>query len=105
MASKKDEITSEIMTKPEVVEVSESVETSVTQVENVEPETPEIPVITPNTPQSLDVFAAKHRVPAWQAAALNRYMGWEPGKLVSDVDYVAALTNLNARRLGGGRKE
>ena len=53
--------------------------------------------------ESLAALADRHRVPAWQEAALCRFMGWAEGKMVSDAEYQAALGKLNSRRLGGGR--
>lgn len=53
--------------------------------------------------ESLAAMADRHRVPAWQEAALCRFMGWAEGKMVSDAEYQAALGKLNSRRLGGGR--
>lgn len=54
--------------------------------------------------ESLDLLAQKHGVPAWQGAALARFMGWVDGKMVTDTEYRTALDNLSARRLGGGRR-
>lgn len=71
-----------------------------TQVENEAAPEP-----APNPPQTIDALAVAYRVPAWQAAALNRFMGWEPGKMVSEADFVVALHSLDARRMGGGCKE
>ena len=53
--------------------------------------------------ESLSVLADRHRVPTWQQAAVNRLMGWEAGKMVSNADYVSALDKLKARPVGGGR--
>ena len=53
--------------------------------------------------ESLAALADRHRVPAWQEAALCRFMGWAEGKMVSNAEYLAALGKLNSRRLGGGR--
>lgn len=53
---------------------------------------------------SLSELADKHRVASWRQAALLRYMGWEDDKMVSEADYKAALTALENRRIGGGRK-
>ena len=53
--------------------------------------------------ESLAALADRHRVPAWQEAALCRFMGWAEGKMVSSAEYLAALGKLNSRRLGGGR--
>ena len=53
---------------------------------------------------SLSVLADRHRVVSWRQAALLRYMGWEDDKMVSEADYKAALTALENRRIGGGRK-
>ena len=57
----------------------------------------------PNGLQSLDVLADRHRVPAWQHAALLRLTGWADDKQVTDADYQKALDNLKVRRIGGGR--
>ena len=53
--------------------------------------------------ESMNVLADRHRVPTWQQAAVNRLMGWEAGKMVSNADYVSALDKLKARPVGGGR--
>ena len=57
----------------------------------------------PNGLTSLDVLADRHRVPAWQHAALLRLTGWADDKQVTDADYQKALDNLKVRRIGGGR--
>lgn len=64
------------------------------------------PVEKPAAPkmENLSVLADRHRIPAWQQAALLRYMGWEAGKMVTDEDYRNALDQLEHRRIGGGRK-
>lgn len=64
------------------------------------------PVEKPSGPklESLSVLADRHRIPAWQQAALSRYMGWQDDKMVSDDEYRKALTGLRQRRIGGGRK-
>lgn len=54
--------------------------------------------------ESLSVLAERHRVPAWQQAALCRFMDWTDDRLVSDAAYRAALENLKHRRIGGGRR-
>ena len=53
--------------------------------------------------ESMNVLADRHRVPTWQQSAVNRLMGWEAGKMVSNADYVSALDKLKARPVGGGR--
>lgn len=53
---------------------------------------------------SVDELAVKNRIPTWQAAALHRFMGWAPGKKVTEAEYTAALENLNKRPQGGGRR-
>ncbi len=53
--------------------------------------------------ESLSALGDRHRVAAWQEAALCRYMGWEAGKMVSEAEYLEALNRLKARRIGGGR--
>ena len=50
---------------------------------------------------SLSELAARHRLPSWQVAALNRLMGWEDGKKVSEAEYAVALGGLKNRRIGG----
>ena len=60
--------------------------------------------ITMEALERLDVLADRHRVPAWQAAALARFMGWAEGKMVTDPEYKTALDKLSVRRLGGGRR-
>ena len=50
---------------------------------------------------SVEELASKHRVASWQTAALNRLMGWEAGKLVTDKEYKDALARLTNRRIGG----
>ena len=50
---------------------------------------------------SLEELAEAKRVPGWQSAALHKLMGWEPGKRVSETEYVEALARLKGRRLGG----
>lgn len=62
---------------------------------SVEPEAAEL--------ESMNVLADRHRVPTWQQAAVNRLMGWDAGKMVSNADYVSALDKLKARPVGGGR--
>ena len=57
----------------------------------------------PNGLQSLAVLADRHRVPAWQHAALLRLTGWADDKQVTEADYQKALDNLKVRRIGGGR--
>lgn len=54
--------------------------------------------------ESLAVLADRHRVPAWQQAALLRFMGWLEDRRVSDTEYSGALEALKTRRLGGGRR-
>lgn len=54
--------------------------------------------------ENLSVLADRHRIPAWQQAALLRYMDWQDDKLVSDEDYKAAMQALKTRRIGGGRR-
>ncbi len=71
--------------KPEISQESASVEQEVAELE------------------SMNVLADRHRVPTWQQAAVNRLMGWESGKMVSNADYVSALDKLKARPVGGGR--
>lgn len=60
--------------------------------------------IAPEAPQALTALAATHRVPAWQQAALTRLMGWEADKLVTDGEFCAALSVLDSRKQGGGRR-
>lgn len=62
---------------------------------------------TPATPalETLAELANRYRVPAWQQAALVRFMGWAEGRQVTATDYAAALDNLKNRRVGGGRME
>jgi hypothetical protein len=57
---------------------------------------PEEPVL-----YSLEELAQAKRVPSWQSAALHRLMGWEPGKHVSEAEYMAGLARLKNRRIGG----
>ena len=74
---------------------------------SVEPESPApapeeaAPAATPASLYSLEELASVRRIPGWQAAALHKLMGWEPGKRVSETEYVAALARLKNRRLGG----
>lgn len=53
--------------------------------------------------EDVAVLAIRHRVAAWEQAALMRMMGWADGKMIADADYRAALAKLHGRRLGGGR--
>lgn len=53
--------------------------------------------------ENLAVLADRHRIPAWQEAALCRFMGWADDKMVTNADYVDALDKLKTRRIGGGR--
>lgn len=53
--------------------------------------------------ESLAALEDRFRVPAWQQAALLRFMGWTDGKMLTEAEYRAALDKLAARRLGGGR--
>ena len=55
--------------------------------------------------ESLSVLADRYRVPSWQQAALCRMMGWADGKMLTDDEYQAALAELSARHLGGGRRK
>lgn len=55
--------------------------------------------------ENLSVLADRHRVPSWRQAALARFMGWADGKMLTDAEYRAALTELSARHLGGGRRK
>lgn len=50
---------------------------------------------------SVEELAGKFRAPSWQTAALNRFMGWEAGKKVTEKEYQAALARLKNRRIGG----
>lgn len=52
---------------------------------------------------SLDELAHANRVAGWQQSSLMRLMGWQPGKMVTEAEYEAALDQLNNRRQGGGR--
>ena len=54
--------------------------------------------------ETLAELANRHRVPVWQQAALERFMGWTDDKRVSKGEYLAALDLLKARRIGGGRR-
>lgn len=61
---------------------------------------------TPTSPNALETLATledRFRVPAWQQAALCRFMGWNDGKMLTEAEYKDALNKLAARRLGGGR--
>lgn len=53
--------------------------------------------------EDVAVLAIRHRVAAFEQAALMRMMGWADGKMIADADYRAALAKLHVRRLGGGR--
>lgn len=53
--------------------------------------------------EDIAALAVRHRVAAWEQAALARMMGWADGKMVTDAAYQAALAKLHGRRLGGGR--
>lgn len=53
--------------------------------------------------EDVAVLAIRHRVAAWEQAALMRMMGWADGKMIAGADYRAALAKLHGRRLGGGR--
>lgn len=53
--------------------------------------------------EDVAVLAIRHRVAAWEQAALMRMMGWADGKMIADADYRAALAKLHGRCLGGGR--
>ena len=53
--------------------------------------------------EDIAVLAVRHRVAAWEQAALMRMMAWADGKEVTDAAYRAALAKLHGRRLGGGR--
>ena len=55
--------------------------------------------------ESLSALADRHHVPAWRQAALCRMMGWADGKMLTDDEYRAALAELSARHLGGGRRK
>lgn len=91
-------------TTPELAPEGAAVVTeAVTQPGNEEADKAEPVEPASNAPQSLAALAARYRVPAWQAAALNRFMGWADDKMVSEADFVVALHSLDARRLGGGR--
>ncbi len=61
--------------------------------------------ISAPAPEGLAELANRHRVPAWQQAALVRLMGWAEGKQVTEEEYTAALESLKIRRVGGGRME
>lgn len=52
---------------------------------------------------SLDALAHQHRVCTWQQAALLRLMGWEEDKVVTDEEYLHALTMVTHRNIGSGR--
>lgn len=54
--------------------------------------------------ESMAVLANRHRIPAWQQAAILRYMGWTADKLVTDAEYQEAIEAIRNRRIGGGRK-
>ena len=51
--------------------------------------------------ESIEALADRHRVPAWQGAALTRLTGWASGKQVTDKEYKDALAKLKGRRIGG----
>ncbi|WP_304737176.1 hypothetical protein [uncultured Desulfovibrio sp.] len=53
--------------------------------------------------EDIAALAIRHRVAAWEQAALLRMMGWADGKMTTDAEYRAALARLHGRRLGGGR--
>lgn len=53
--------------------------------------------------EDIAALAVRHRVAAWEQAALMRMMAWADGKKVTDAAYQAALAKLHGRRLGGGR--
>lgn len=53
--------------------------------------------------EDIAALAVRHRVAAWEQAALVRMMAWADGKKVTDAAYRAALAKLHGRRLGGGR--
>lgn len=55
--------------------------------------------------ESLTALADRYRVPSWQQAALCRFMGWADGKMLTDDEYMTALSSLAGRHLGGGRKK
>lgn len=59
----------------------------------------------PSALENLSVLADRHRVPAWQQAALCRFMGWVDGKMLTDAEYDDALKKLAARHIGGGRRK
>lgn len=50
---------------------------------------------------SVNELANKLRIPSWQSAAINRLMGWERDKQVTEKEYLYALERLSDRRIGG----
>lgn len=54
--------------------------------------------------ECLAVLADKRRVPGWQLSALQRFMNWTSDKHVSATDFDDALSSLQHRRIGGGRR-
>jgi len=75
------------------------------------PETPAEATVQPpeQTSQTselepLAVLVDRHRIPAWQEAALLRFMDWTGDRHVSEQEFKTALDALKTRRIGGGRR-
>lgn len=66
-------------------------------------EQPESPSPKPEL-EPLAVLVDRHRIPAWQEAALLRFMDWTGDRHVTEQEFTAALDALKARRIGGGRR-
>ncbi len=62
------------------------------------------PEITPREEAMASVGALSEKIPAWQKAALLRFMNWQDDRMVSESEFAAALESLQNRRIGGGRK-
>jgi hypothetical protein len=50
---------------------------------------------------TLSELAEKFRLPSWQSAALHKLMEWEPGKQVTETEYLNGMAALKNRRVGG----
>lgn len=47
---------------------------------------------------SIEELAVRLRVPSWQSVGINRLMGWEAGKFVSEQEYKDAVLALKNKR-------
>lgn len=83
---------------------AETQKTSPDPEKDVEAGEPEISEPAVPELESISRLANNHRVPGWQLAALLRFTGWTDDRQVSEEEFVKALSGLENRRMGGGRR-